>query len=336
MDPGESSGIELKKFFSSLKEKLFNRNVAVFSFFLLLSFIFWFINALSKDIDSTINYPVRYINFPDNMALVNELPDRMSLDIHGPGYSVLKSKISGNRVPLVINVSNWGRSVREDAAGQEFFIYSFNLRESFKRQLRGDFEINAVRPDTLNFIFGKVISRKVPVKPDIKVMPQRQFMVNGDITADPDSVTLSGPKTVIDTIAFVSTVYHEFNQVNEKLTKKLDIETISKVSISHKNAEITVPVEQFTEQIMEVDIKILNKPDTANVRLFPDAVSIHFNIALSDYNRIQEVPVEAVVDMKNIDIRTVESLKVEIVNLPSFISSVRYNPRRVEYIIEKK
>lgn len=336
MGPGESSGIELKKIFSSLKEKLFNRNVAVFSFFLLLSFIFWFINALSKDIDSTIKYPVRYINFPDNMALVNELPEKLSLDVHGPGYSVLKSKIGGNRVPLLINVSNWGRSVRDDAAGQEFFIYSFNLRESFKRQVRADFEINAVRPDTLNFIFDRVISKKVPVKPDVHIIPQRQFMVNGKITADPDSVTLSGPKTVIDTIAYVSTVHQEFNQVSENLNRTLAIETISKVGLSHKNVEIKVPVEQFTEQIIEVDIKILNKPDTADVRLFPDEVRIHFNIALSDYNRIQDIPVEAVVDMKNLDIRKVESLKVEIVNLPSFISSVRYDPRRVEYIIEKK
>lgn len=336
MDTGESSGIELKKIFSDLKEKLFNRNVAVFSFFLLLSFIFWFINALSKDIDSTINYPVRYVNFPDNLALVNELPDRLSLDVHGPGYSVLKTKISGNRVPLLINVSNWGRTVRDDAAEQEYFIYSFNLRESFKRQVRSDFEINAVRPDTLNFIFDKVISRKVPVKPDIKVVPQRQFMVNGDITTDPDSLTVSGPKTVIDTIDSVRTVYHAFNQVNETVTRKLDIETIRKVGVSDKSVEVTVPVEQFTEQIIEVGIKILNKPDTANVRLFPDAVSIRFNIALSDYKRIEDVSVEAVVDMKDLDIRKTESLNVEIINLPSFISSVRYNPRRVEYIIEKR
>lgn len=336
MNPDEGSGFELKRIFGDLKEKLFNRNVAVFSFFLLLSFIFWFINALNKNIDSTINYPVRYINFPDNLALVNELPDRLSLDVNGPGYSVLKTRLSGNRAPLVIDVSNWGRSVRDNDTEQEFFIYSFNLRESFIRQVRGDFDINAIRPDTLNFVFDKVISKKVPVKPDIKIVPQRQFMVTGNLVSEPDSVSLTGPGTVIDTITSVRTKYYEFDQINEKVTKSLDIETLSKVGISHKNVEVTVPVEQFTEHIMEVGISILNEPDTADVRLFPDAVSIYFNIPLSDYDRIQDIPVEAVVDMEGLDIRKVQSLKVEIINLPSFISAVRYKPRRVEYIIEKK
>ncbi len=336
MDPEESSGKNLKKIIRIVKKKLFNRNVAVFSFFLLLSFIFWFINALSKNITGSVNFPVRYINFPENLALVNELPDKLSLEVEGPGYSVLKAKISGNKTPLVIDVKNSGLSVRDDESELEFFIYSYDLRESFIKQIRSDFDINSVFPDSLNFVFDKVIRKKVPVKPDIKVNLQRQFMMNGNIVSDPDSVEISGPKAVVDTIEYVKTEYHEYNQVNEKITRNIDIASIRKVGISHKKAEITVPVERFTEEIIDIPVRILNKPDTADVKLFPDMVSIHFNIALSDYDRMQEIPFEAVVDMKDLDVRKVERLTVELVNLPAFISNVRYNPKQVEYIVEKK
>lgn len=336
MEPDESKTKNLKAYTRLIKKKLFNRDVAVFSFFLLLSFIFWFINALSKNITGTVKYPVRYINFPENLALVNELPDKLSLEVQGPGYSILKSRISGNKTPLVIDVDNSGLAVRKNTAELDFYIYSFNLRESFKRQIRSDFEINAISPDSLNFIFDRFLRKKVPVNPDIKVNTQRQFMLSGNIVSDPDSVDISGPRAVIDTIMYVDTEYHEFNQVKDIITRNLNIEAIRKVSISHKKVEVMIPVEQFTEEVIDINIRILNKPDTAEVRLFPDRVSVLFNIALSDYNRIQEIPMEAVVDMKGLDVRTVERLKVDVVNLPAYIRNVRYNPKQVEYIIEKK
>ncbi|MFO7850882.1 MAG: CdaR family protein [Bacteroidota bacterium] len=336
MDPEENSKKSLERIYRKLKEKLFNRDVAVFSFFLLLSFIFWFINALSKNNTGSINFPVRYINFPENLALVNELPDRLSLEVVGPGYSVLTARISGNKTPLVIDVNNAGLSVKDRETELEFYIYSYNLRDAFSRQIRSDFDINSITPDTINFVFDKVIRKKVPVRPDVKVNTQRQFMINGNIVSDPDSVEISGPRAVIDTIDHVKTEYHEYNQVKEEITRNINIESIPKVGISHKKTEITIPVEQFTEEIIEVPVRILNEPDTAKVRLFPDMVNVHFNIALDDYNRIQEIPLEAVVDMHGIDVRKVERLTVKLVKLPDFISNVRYNPKRVEYIIEKK
>lgn len=336
MDQEKSSDIKLKKVLRIVKKKLFNRNVVVFTFFLLLSFIFWFINALSKNISGSVNFPVRYTNFPDDLALVNELPDKLRLEVQGPGYSVLKARISGNKTPLVIDVANSGLLDRGDDSELRFFIYSYNLRESFLKQIRSDFEINSVIPDSINFVFDKVIRKKVPVKPDIKVNPMRQFMVSGDIVADPDSVIISGPQAVIDTIKWVLTKYHEYNQVKENIIRHIDIESIRKVGISDKKVEITVPVEQFTEEVIDIPVRILNKPDTADVKLFPTMVNIHFNIALSDYNRIQEIPLEAVVDMKDLDVRKVERLTVELVNLPAFIKNVRYNPKQLEYIVEKK
>jgi len=336
MDPETSTGKELMKIIRVLKKKLLNRNVAVFTFFLLLSFIFWYINALSKSITGTINFPVRYTNFPENLALVNELPDKLRLEVQGPGYSVLKARISGNKTPLMIDVKNSGLADSGEESDLQFFIYSYNLRESFIRQIRSDFEINSVSPDSINFIFDKLILKKVPVKSDIKVNPLRQFMISGDIVTDPDSVEISGPEAIIDTINYVLTEYHEYNQVNEDIKRNIDIESIRKVGISHKKVEVTVPVEQYTEEVIDIPVRILNMPDTADIKLFPNMVNIHFNIALSDYIRIQEIPLEAVVDIKDLDVRKVERLTVELVNMPAFIKNVRYNPKQVEYIFEKK
>ena len=336
MDPEESPGKQLENLISTFKAKFLNRNVAVFSFFLLLSFIFWYINALGKNITGSVNFPVRYINFPENLALVNELPDRLSLELEGTGYSILRARISGNKTPLIIDVDNAGLSVKNNENELEFFIYSYKLRESFLRQLRSNFRITSLSPDTINFVFDKVISRTVPVEPDIKLNLQKQYMVNGAVDAEPDSVELTGPRSIVDTIQSVQTEFHEFNQLNEPVIRNLEIVPIKKVSLSHRKTEVTIPVEQYTEEVIDLRIKVLNKPDTADVRLFPDMITVQFNIALSDYNRMQDISIEAVVDMKGLDVMKVDRLQIELRNLPPFISGVRYNPKQLEYIIEKK
>ena len=140
------------------KKRLVTREVAVFSFFLLLSFIFWFLNALSKDITGKTDYPVRYINFPKERVLVNELPDHLKLTLNGAGYSILKKKIGGGKSPLVIDIEKVNKTVTRNGEIYRFYLLTYSLRESFSRQIRADFEILYVNPDTIFFEFDQIVS----------------------------------------------------------------------------------------------------------------------------------------------------------------------------------
>ena len=84
-------GILFKKFLEKGGRGI-DRDVFIFSFFLLLSFIFWYLNSLEKDIDYNIKYPVRYINLPEERVLAEDLPTRLDLYLKGPGYSIIKLK----------------------------------------------------------------------------------------------------------------------------------------------------------------------------------------------------------------------------------------------------
>ena len=46
-----------------------NRDVVVFAFFLFLSFGFWYLNSLGKEIEADIRYPVKYINIPKDRVI---------------------------------------------------------------------------------------------------------------------------------------------------------------------------------------------------------------------------------------------------------------------------
>jgi hypothetical protein len=136
----------------------FNRDLLVFAFFLLLSFIFWYLNSLRKEIEVDIRYPVRYINTPRDRAVSTDMPGKLSLNLKGPGYSIIKLKISGNRAPLVIDFSKvtWKRV--PESKTSDYYIVSGGLVPNFSRQLRSEFQIIAVKPDTIFFSLPKKAS----------------------------------------------------------------------------------------------------------------------------------------------------------------------------------
>ncbi|MDP3003350.1 MAG: hypothetical protein Q8N38_09505 [Bacteroidales bacterium] len=151
-----------------------NRDVVVFAFFLLLSFIFWYLNSLGKVIEAGIRYPVKYINLPKERVIVEEIPVRLNLYFKGPGYSVLKLKLSGNRTPVLIDISKVNYKRVHDSKALNYFIITSGLTKSLSVQLRSGCEITSIKPDTLFFTLDKTAAKSVPVNPENNVVKNRK------------------------------------------------------------------------------------------------------------------------------------------------------------------
>lgn len=131
----------------------FKRDVVVFAFFLFLSFIFWYLNSLRKDIEIDIRYPVRYVNAPKDWEIANELPSKLSFYLKGPGYSIIKLKISALRAPVVIDFSKVIYRRMPNTGQLEYYIVSTGLIQNFKKHLNADLQIVSIKPDTLFVVF---------------------------------------------------------------------------------------------------------------------------------------------------------------------------------------
>lgn len=136
------------------------RNLLVFAFFLLLSFIFWYLNSLGKNLEAEIRYPVRYINLPKGMTFAEKQPERLSLNLQGPGYSIFKLKYSGNRTPAIIDISKVDYRRMKGASIPGYYLVTSRLTKSFTTQLKTECKILSVKPDTLFFSFRKDSSDK--------------------------------------------------------------------------------------------------------------------------------------------------------------------------------
>lgn len=141
----------------SRKVRSFNRDFIVFIFFLLLSFIFWYLNSLRKEIDVEVRYPVRYINPPRNRYFSGDLPDKLILRVQGTGYSIVKIKLSGNRVPLIVDFSRVTYWKLHGNLASDYYLVTSDMISNFSRQFNADFQILSIKPDTL---FVEFVSEK--------------------------------------------------------------------------------------------------------------------------------------------------------------------------------
>jgi YbbR domain-containing protein len=318
------------------KFRKINRDALVFLFFLFLSFTLWYLNYLEKVIEASVSYPVRYINPPKERVLNEGLPDKLNIDLKGPGYSILKLKLAGNRAPVVVDLSRVSYRRLPESKPQRFYLVTSGLMHTFAKQLRADFEISSVKPDTIFFVFDRIISKKVPVKPVVEVVTERQYFVKGRITTDPDSVTITGPRQLTDTIAEVKTLKKKFRGLNETLRKSIPLLQSKDYSISDRRVTVNIPVEQFTEAEISVPVRIINVPDSIDIKIFPDVVTVKCLVALSDYKKIKEVPFDVILDIKKTPFKGAEKLPVEVLNIPPYINSLRFTPGMVDFIIERK
>lgn len=329
------SGIWLKILTKRVVSNI-DRDIIVFAFFLALSFVLWYLNSLGKEIESNISYPVRYVNLPRERVLKEDLPAQLELYLKGPGYSILKLRISGNRAPVILDVSsiNYRRVVGSSTLS--YYIKTSSLIPKLSAQLRSECTITAVKPDTLYFTFDKVISKEVKVVPDLNILTKRQYFVSGNITSQPETVIITGAKHVLDTITTVKTKFKEFTGVDRTFRKSIALKPDGDYTVSEKKVTLTIPVQQFTEAETSVPVKVLNCPDSINLRIFPDVVTVKGLVSVSDYKKFRELPFEVVLDYSKADIKTGKKIAVELRNVPPFITSLRINPPAVDFLIEKK
>ena len=153
MDGKERIGSEN---FNKKGRRVQSKGCSYFAFFLFLSFIFWYLNSLGKGIGNDIRYQVKYTNLPKERIIIEENPSDLHLFLKGPGYSILKLKVSGKKAPVIIDISKVNYKRAPGGKALTYFIVTSGLTKSLTVQMRSGCEITSIKPDTLFFTFDRV------------------------------------------------------------------------------------------------------------------------------------------------------------------------------------
>lgn len=320
--------------FGKRRAKL-NQRLVIFIFFLVVSTVIWYLTKLSHEYSTTLSYPLRYESSPKGKVLVGEPPRKIQLKVKAFGYTLLQCKMSAALSPIKLDLSKHLSQSFEGSKTTQF-ILTYRLRNSVAKQLGSDILLEGIEPDTLFVELADMAMKKVRVQPIIEADFERQYMQSGNITVEPESITISGPKSILDTISIISTKRLTYNKLNQKVVSKVSLVPIHQVSFSSRNVMLTIPVEKYTEISIKVPVGIENQPDSVRLMFFPKSVDVKCNVVLSKYFTLKPIMFKAVVDYNLISSSINKKLKVRLVTVPELVELVDFNPKYVEYIIEKR
>ncbi len=325
--------IDLSGIKERMKKKI-GRDFFIFLFFLFLSSLFWLLNELNKESIADVSIPVHYENFFKDKILVNDVPSHIVLKIQAPGYTLLKYKLSPRLVPVSLDLKSY--LVYQKGKSSVYYVVTKDLQGRLKRRFSGEMNILEIQPDTLYFRFDILRSRKVAVVPHINFSLEKQYMLSSLINTSPDSILVTGPSSIIDTLKNIHTINMDYPKLKRAVNEEVELILVKELNYAADKVIITIPVEQFTEATLKVPIIVTNLPDSLNLRTFPDQVTLTCNVALGRYESVSQRIFRAEVDYSSIKTNIGKQLKVKIASFPDYIQSVRISPAFVDFIIEKK
>jgi hypothetical protein len=307
-----------------------NRRVVVFLVCLAIATTLWFLNALSKDYSTTISYPAKFINPPDNRFLAENTPAKLDLEIDGQGFTLLRFKLL-SFTPIKLDIEEITKNL-ESSTGT-FRVPTRNLISEITDQFNSEIKITNIYPEVLVIVLDSLITKTVPVELDINVDFESQFNLKSPISTIPENVKITGPAIVLEKISVLKTKVNIINKLNSSISQEIDLIHPDKTTISPEKVSLIIDVEKYTEKELKIPIEILNKPVNARIKLFPSELKVLFTVGLSRFEKIKASDFGASVDYNTI-VKDVNNLTITLYKQPEFIEGVRFIPEKVEFLIE--
>ena len=311
-----------------------DRRLLVFFSFVLLSAILWFLIALNKDYTVHVNYPVVFSNLPKNKTLVSDLPIDLTILINAHGFDLMRYNIT-SPPPITFDLNTINLTKIHGGDAPKYCILPNLIKERIAKQIGSEIQIIEILPDTITFEFVRLVSKKIPIIPDISASFARQFIQEGKLELTPDSVRVTGPHTIVDTLKKAYTEHFDFHNLNSSRTVTLDFVPIKNITFLTDDVSLTINVEKFTESIVKAPIDFINLPIFLKITLFPSTVNVTFLVGFSNFNNIKPEMFRFVADCQNIEKGTFKRMKIRMTKSPAEVSNVRFSPEWVEYLIQK-
>jgi hypothetical protein len=217
------------------------RQLKVLLFCVLIATIFWFLRAFENEYTTRVDHPVSYINLPDKMMTINPLPQRISLEVKGLGFSILKHNWNFSKTPLVIDIRKLRSMPARRKKGFIDYLPMYQYYNDFSAQLK-DLKVLAIIPDTLMFRFAFKKARNVKVMPVFTYESGSSIIPDSLIRVVPDSIMVEGPDLIIDTLKFVKTLPVKVSKHGGAFSRSLGLQEIHKM-IKMSPVKVTVSID---------------------------------------------------------------------------------------------
>jgi hypothetical protein len=302
-----------------------------FIVFLITAVVIWFLITLSKVYTISISFPVKYSSLSQDKILQNEPLKEIDILVKSTGFNILSTRFLNQTIEL--NAGNLNKK-----STFNYYLLIKNQKNKIQRQLRSGMEIQEISLDTIYLELGSLISKKVPLIPNLAIDYHVGYDLLDTEVIKPDSIVISGPEAYVDQIDEINLELLKLDDVKSDFSQKVKIlrpENSNNLKVASEFATISGRVEKFTEGVFEIPYKVLNLPEGVDVTSLHKTVKVYFVVGLSDFNKIDKNFFQVVCDYTLSKENNLDYLVPKVIVKPAFIKSFKVVPNKIDFLIQK-
>ncbi|MBO0324212.1 YbbR-like domain-containing protein [Muricauda sp. CAU 1633] len=317
--------------FKKVLQGLNQKKVKVFSLFLVCSFLAWFLSNLSETYESRANLTLNYRNLPDSLLLGKNSENVIETKLRTSGFQFLFYNFFKKRVDVDVSQVEYqnGQYILTDAA----------LRKQIDVQLSQNISLLDLDRNRLVVDLYQVASKEIPIRANLGLQFQQNFIMDGVPQITPDHVMVKGPESEIDTLTEILTEPLQLTNLAADFSRDVALvfpKGLDNSIFSVKRVNVSGKVVKFSEKVFETSITVVNSPEGYQVKTFPNAVTVLCKATVERLKSISSSDFEVEADYAQLSGTNNNTLLLTITRKPENVYDVRLSEKTVNFVLEQQ
>ncbi|MCQ2112301.1 MAG: hypothetical protein MJY95_03045 [Bacteroidaceae bacterium] len=318
----------LKRGWKRLRQIKADREILVFSIFLIVAVVFWFSQSIKDNTTLTLDFALELKNVPKSIIFTSDVPKSVSVSVTGKGFSILQYVSKHKDKVIEIDYSELPK------AGGVVTIDNYVWKKAFQKELPKGLTYTSISPSPVEIYYSMGDHKQVPVVFKGKIRTESQHQLCG-INIEPQYVDVYAPYSQYDTITAVMTEPVVYSDVEDTISFRVALQHMKGVKMVPDSVDVRACVDLYTSKVLKVPIYCENIPDNKILRTFPLMADVSFKVSATLFSNITPDDFIVVVDFNSIkpDDRKCRLL---VRDVPEGVSNVKVSPEMVDYVIEQE
>lgn len=303
------------------EKRIFTRgNILIFVFSYLTAISLWFAVNLNGVFNITVNMPLEIGAIPNNLALRNDLPETIEVNLTGTALPLIG--IYNNPPAIAIDVDN----------------KEVNLFDQVRQKLNSiqEVEVSKVNPILLSVDLEEKISKKVPLKLKWDINFKERYGLISFPKISPDSVVITGAISQVQKYKeWVISDSLKLKDIRDDISQTILLNNENPlIDISVNQISFAAEVSEFTENEISVYIRTRDLPRGQNITYNPSSITIRYDVPLKQFAELTgKIPYAVYVPYQKIrdDVSGFVTPDIELTATKYALKLRNFQPKAVAY-----
>lgn len=289
-----------------------------------ISLVFWLFVKLDHSYTTRFHVRIAW-QLPDSLAWYSLPPTETNVEVSGEGWDLLAQEMWRSDPVLFFPVGSRSQQT----------ISRAEIIAQLESQLHPAVDIVWLQLDYIPLHVERRLTRRLPVRVQIRTLTlAKGYTLIDSIHANPDTVTVSGPLSLVSKLAACPTEPLVAENVDGPLEREVAIQVPQPqlLSVQPERVRVRIPAERLTEKTLLQPIAILG--DTAHIHIQPQRVQLVFEVPVSLYNEVDTSDFLLVADLRQLaEKSTLTTVPLHLMKSPPLVRNVRFTPPAISFYV---